>query len=95
MVTSFETNFCFFSYADVGMMVFLKNTSCGPPLGDQTIETMDPKKLEFLQESPGGRGKRPNLVPGSQGPGLMGRDFTQFLTTVRPPCKRGTLRMVG
>lgn len=95
MVTSFETNFCFFSYADVGMMVFLKNTSCGPPLGDQTIETMDPKKLEFPQESPGGRGERPNLVPGSQGPCLMGRDFTQFLTTVRPPCKRGTLRMVG
>ena len=37
---------------------------CAPPFGYQTTETMDPKKLEFPQESHAGKRKR--LEPGAR-----------------------------
>lgn len=58
------------------------------PFGYQTIEIVDPKKLEFPQESRAGGRER--LIPTSQKRNLPPphRDFTQLCQGVKPSCRR-------
>lgn len=41
--------------------------TCVPPLGYRTIETMEPKELEFPRESNAGEGKSCCLMPAAAG----------------------------
>lgn len=64
-----------------GRNMFSADT-CVPPLGYQTIETIEPKELEFPQESNAGEGKSCCLVPaaaGGRGRGIC-LSFSRVLT---------------
>jgi hypothetical protein len=55
---------------------------CAPPLGYQTIETTDPKRIKVLQEAQAGKGaKAESLVPARGG-----FVFRRRLNTVLPTC---------
>ena len=66
-----------------------KHASKTPAEPSGATETVDPRSVEYLQESQDGEGKAADacLVPARGGARLPGSDVTQLWQLVRPPCR--------